>query len=50
VVIYKGRIAGELRGEEINDGTLLHAINTGELPSGRSEVPPASSVSTTRSS
>jgi ABC-type sugar transport system ATPase subunit len=50
VVIYKGRIAGELRGEEINDGTLLHAINTGELPSGRSGVPPASSVSTTRSS
>jgi ABC-type sugar transport system ATPase subunit len=48
VVIYKGRVAGELRGDAINNGTLLHAINTGELPPGRAEVPPTSSISTTR--
>ena len=50
VVIYKGRVAGVLSGGALNDGTLLHAINTGELPPGRAGNPPTSSVSTTRSS
>ena len=32
VVFYRGRIAGEMRGGELDDPGLLHAINTGELP------------------
>jgi ABC-type sugar transport system ATPase subunit len=32
VVFYRGRIAGEIRGGELDEHTLLHAINTGELP------------------
>ena len=49
IVIYKGRMAGELRGEEIKDGPLLHAINTGEMPPMTAGVAPTSPVSTTRS-
>ncbi|HET7676529.1 MAG TPA: sugar ABC transporter ATP-binding protein [Candidatus Limnocylindrales bacterium] len=32
VVFHRGRVAGEVRGGEIDDHGLLHAINTGELP------------------
>jgi ribose transport system ATP-binding protein len=31
VVMYRGRVAGEVRGGEIDDRGLLHAINTGEV-------------------
>jgi ribose transport system ATP-binding protein len=31
IVFYRGRIAGEVRGGEIDDHGLLHAINTGQL-------------------
>jgi ribose transport system ATP-binding protein len=31
IVFYRGRIAGEVRGGEIDDRGLLHAINTGQL-------------------
>ena len=32
LVLYQGRIAGELSGPEIDNRTLLHLINTAELP------------------
>ena len=32
VVLYRGRVAGEVAGGAIDDRGLLHAINTGELP------------------
>ncbi len=32
IVLYQGRIAGELAGEQIDNRTLLHLINTGEKP------------------
>jgi ABC-type sugar transport system ATPase subunit len=31
LVFYRGRLAGEARAEGLDDHTLLHAINTGEL-------------------
>jgi ribose transport system ATP-binding protein len=31
VVLYRGRIVGEIKGEGINERTLLHAVNTGEI-------------------
>ena len=32
LVLYHGRLAGELAGRDIDNRTLLHLINTGELP------------------
>ena len=32
LVIYQGRMVGELTGREIESGTALHLINTGEAP------------------
>ncbi len=32
IVLYRGRIAGEIKGGGINERTLLHAVNTGEIP------------------
>ena len=32
LVLYQGRLAGELAGEQIDSRTLLHLINTGEMP------------------
>jgi ribose transport system ATP-binding protein len=32
LVVYRGRIAGELAGAAIGNKTLLHLINTGEMP------------------
>ncbi len=32
IVLYRGRLAGELSGGEIDDQRLLHVINTGEMP------------------
>ena len=31
-VLYRGRVAGEIRGGEIEGRALLHAVNTGEMP------------------
>jgi hypothetical protein len=31
-VIYKGRVAGELTGDAVELGNVLHLINTGERP------------------
>jgi hypothetical protein len=31
-VLYHGRIAGEIKGGEIDGPALLHAVNTGEIP------------------
>ena len=31
LVFYRGRLAGEVGGEEVDSRTLLHAINTGEI-------------------
>jgi ABC-type sugar transport system ATPase subunit len=36
IVLYRGRIAGEIRGSEIEGRALLHAVNTGEMPRRRS--------------
>jgi ribose transport system ATP-binding protein len=33
LVLYQGRLAGELAGEAIDSRTLLHLINTAEMPS-----------------
>ncbi len=33
LVLYQGRLAGELAGGDIDDRNLLHLINTGETPS-----------------
>ncbi len=35
LVLYRGRLVGEVPGEGLDDTTLLHAINTGELPVSR---------------
>lgn len=32
LVLYHGRLAGELAGRDIENRTLLHVINTGEMP------------------
>jgi ribose transport system ATP-binding protein len=32
LVLYRGRIAGEIKGGAIDGRTLLHAVNTGEMP------------------
>ena len=32
LVLYQGRLAGELSGGDIDNRTLLHLINTGEMP------------------
>jgi len=32
LVLYRGRIAGEIKGGEIDGAALLHAVNTGEIP------------------
>ncbi len=32
IVLYRGRLAGELSGSDIQQSTLLHLINTGERP------------------
>ncbi|MBC7810156.1 MAG: sugar ABC transporter ATP-binding protein [Burkholderiales bacterium] len=32
IVLYRGRLVGELSGSEITDRALLHTINTGEMP------------------
>ena len=32
IVLYHGRIAGEIKGGEIDGPALLHAVNTGEIP------------------
>jgi len=34
VVFYQGRLAGELKGADIENRKLLHLINTGEVPAG----------------
>ena len=38
LVVYRGRLAGELAGEVIDNHTLLHLINTGELPPATAKV------------
>ena len=38
LVIYRGRLAGELAGGAIDNHTLLHLINTGEMPPATSQV------------
>ena len=37
LVFYRGRLAGELAGSEIDDHSLLHMINTGEVAPGASK-------------
>jgi ribose transport system ATP-binding protein len=32
IVLYRGRIVGEINGGGINERALLHAVNTGEIP------------------
>jgi ABC-type sugar transport system ATPase subunit len=32
IVLYRGGIAGEIKGSEIDGRALLHAVNTGEMP------------------
>jgi ABC-type sugar transport system ATPase subunit len=32
IVLYRGGIAGEIKGSEIDGRALLHAVNTGEIP------------------
>ena len=34
LVLYQGRLAGELAGDGIDSHALLHMINTAELPTG----------------
>ena len=40
LVVYQGRLAGELSGGDIDNRTLLHMINTGEKPLPRSSNAP----------
>ena len=40
LVVYRGRLAGELAGAAIDNHTLLHLINTGELPPATQQVGP----------
>jgi ribose transport system ATP-binding protein len=39
LVIYQGRMVGELAGREIESGTVLHLINTGEMPRSAKAAP-----------
>ncbi len=39
LVLYQGRLAGELSGGDIDSRTLLHLINTAELPGARDTGP-----------
>jgi ABC-type sugar transport system ATPase subunit len=39
LVFYRGRLTGEAPGEGLDERTLLHAINTGELPDRPSAEP-----------
>jgi len=40
LVLYRQRLVGEVRGSEIDDRSLLHMINTGEMPQpNRRDVP-----------
>ena len=32
LVVYQGRLAGEVSGARMNEHTLLHLTNTGEMP------------------
>jgi ABC-type sugar transport system ATPase subunit len=32
IVLYRGRIVGEIKGGGVNERALLHAVNTGEIP------------------
>jgi ribose transport system ATP-binding protein len=32
IVLYRGRVAGEIRGGGVEGRALLHAVNTGEMP------------------
>jgi len=41
LVLYRGRLAGELAGGEIDDHSLLHMINTGEVTPGASKRLPS---------
>jgi len=41
LVLYRGRLAGELAGGEIDDHSLLHMINTGEVTPGASKGLPS---------
>ena len=36
LVLYQGRLAGEVRGDSIDSRALLHLINTGEMPAAAS--------------
>jgi ABC-type sugar transport system ATPase subunit len=38
IVLYRGRVAGEMRGSEITDSTLLQAINTGAISSANDPI------------
>jgi ribose transport system ATP-binding protein len=40
LVVYRGRLAGELAGAAIDNQTLLHLINTGEMPPATAQVGP----------
>ncbi len=42
LVFYRGRLAVEARGGEIDDHGLLHAINTGRPPGSEPAVPTTS--------
>jgi ABC-type sugar transport system ATPase subunit len=45
IVLYRGTLAGELNGAEIDDRALLHLINTGSMPgAGASSARPAPDV------
>jgi len=46
LVFYRGRLTGEAPGAGLDDHTLLHAINTGELPPARSTARAAPAAST----
>ena len=37
LVFYRGRLAGDVQGAAADDRTLLHIINTGEMPRGRAD-------------
>ena len=41
LVLYRGRLAGELSGSGIDDKILLHAINTGDVPKAPAPPPPS---------
>ncbi len=39
LVLYRGRLVGEVAGSSIDNRTLLHLINTGERPAQTASVP-----------